>query len=881
VDELGIPSKIKDIILRRLACLNFAQRRILDAASVIGEEFDVELLCKVLGQDILDVLETLNQIAHSTSLVRVQETRYRFDHARSRETLYEELSAPLKKGYHNRIAEKLENTKTSLLQPSDIAYHYAQAGNMEKAVKFALAAGKDELEKYSNAQAIKHFQYVIQNLREGHSENKDAAIEGLGEAYYASSMFKDATRTFEELADIAEPGIVKLRTLRKAMQSAFDQGDVCHLADLVKKAEPYTAADRLENARVLRWRGRLAGLQGKTIFEKEGGFMRDEEDALQVFEEEYSLWDVASVLMSLGNVPVKQGRSREGLAECLRSIALFDELGDFQMQMSALYIVGFAFSGSVLIPEALDVYAKIIALDEKLKMGNYLLECFAYAWSANLFVRLGDFEKGLSYLLRALELSEKTDSLVARGVVYSSLTKHYARIGEVKYAEQYFEKLLRLPKEIFNFSPVFGELTRAVFLAAKGQWKDFEELYERLKTSTAVYDPAWLPYVEWYYAWVLEKEGRLKEAQTQLEKVNTIHREAEEIFARFNLQSSLMVRREVGVGEEFEMRLDLVNVSRKPGVLFSVKGLVLPELTVTSLPANYRLENGSLETKNRRIGPFQVETLKLKINSPKPGILTLNPQVTFMDELGEAKTCKLNPITITVQPTKPKYELLPGRVPTGSEELDDLLFGGIPQNFAVALTSPSTDERELLIERFLEAGATVGETTFHITAETGNTNALAKKYPSNYYLFLCSLQADAMIQNLPNVFKLKGAENLTDIDIALTKAFRALDPSAKDSKRICIEVVSDALLQHHVVNTRRWLGALLPTLKSKGFTVLAVVDPRVHAPEELQAVLGVFDGEIRITEQETPEGTKQVLKVKRLINQKYSEKEVILNKDKL
>jgi predicted ATPase len=98
VDEFGIPTKIKDIILRRLAILKYAQRRVLDAASVIGEKFDVELLSNVLGLDNLEVLETLNVIAHSTSLVSVEENYYRFDHARSRETLYEELSPPLKRG---------------------------------------------------------------------------------------------------------------------------------------------------------------------------------------------------------------------------------------------------------------------------------------------------------------------------------------------------------------------------------------------------------------------------------------------------------------------------------------------------------------------------------------------------------------------------------------------------------------------------------------------------------------------------------------------------------------------------------------------------------------------------------------------------------------
>ena len=86
---------------------------------------------------------------------------------------------PLKRGYHSKIAEKLESTKSSAPPLSDLAYHYSQAGNTGKAVNFALAAGKDDLKKYSNTQAIQHFLYAIRNLHEGHSEEKDAALEGL------------------------------------------------------------------------------------------------------------------------------------------------------------------------------------------------------------------------------------------------------------------------------------------------------------------------------------------------------------------------------------------------------------------------------------------------------------------------------------------------------------------------------------------------------------------------------------------------------------------------------------------------------------------------------------------------------------------------------
>ncbi len=316
-----------------------------------------------------------------------------------------------------------------------------------------------------------------------------------------------------------------------------------------------------------------------------------------------------------------------------------------------------------------------------------------------------------------------------------------------------------------------------------------------------------------------------------------------------------MMPRKSQVGEEVEIRLDLVNVAKTPASLTRIEGLIPQECDVISLPSFCSLRNGIVDLNGKTVNPFTVETIKLKLKATKAGTFTLNPSITYADDQGKIETGQLAQITVTLQTPEPAFEVQPGRIATGYADLDNLLFGGIPENYAVALTSPSTDEREQLIRRFLEAGATAGETTFHITAEAANTKALAEKYPSNFYLFVCNPQADTMIQNAPNVFKLKGVENLTDIDIALTKAFRTLNPSATGPKRICIEIVSDVLLQHHTVNTRRWLSALLPTLKSKGFTILAVIDPQMHPPEELQAIVGIFDGEIRVTEKETPKAS--------------------------
>ncbi len=75
------------------------------------------------------------------------------------------------------------------------------------------------------------------------------------------------------------------------------------------------------------------------------------------------------------------------------------------------------------------------------------------------------------------------------------------------------------------------------------------------------------------------------------------------------------------------------------------------------------------------------------------------------------------------------------------------------------------------------------------------------------------------------------------------------------------------------------MSSLLPTLKSKGFTILAVVNPRMHPQEDLEAVLGLFDGEINIYEKETPKGTARFLRIKKMAGQKYLKDEIPLTEE--
>jgi len=55
----------------------------------------------------------------------------------------------------------------------------------------------------------------------------------------------------------------------------------------------------------------------------------------------------------------------------------------------------------------------------------------------------------------------------------------------------------------------------------------------------------------------------------------------------------------------------------------------------------------------------------------------------------------------------------------------------------------------------------------------------------------------------------------------------------------------------------------------------------MHPPEEYQAILGLFEGEIRISEKETENGLEKLLRIRKLYNQRYLENEISLTRQKL
>lgn len=236
--------------------------------------------------------------------------------------------------------------------------------------------------------------------------------------------------------------------------------------------------------------------------------------------------------------------------------------------------------------------------------------------------------------------------------------------------------------------------------------------------------------------------------------------------------------------------------------------------------------------------------------------------------------------TVLSQPIVPaKIVQAPTIVSTGYADLDKALGGGIPEKFGVVIVSPSYDERDLLLRKVVNSALSSGKLAILLSNDIGRTEDLTSRYPNGFYAF--SPQADR-ISHGPNLLKIPSLENLSDANISLSLALKDVIAKEKATKRIMIiDILSDLLLRHKSVMTRRWLTDFVGKRKAEGFTIIATLNPLTTTKEETQSIIDFFDGVIEIFEKSLTERTRRFLIIRKMYGQRYSESEVLMDKDKL
>ena len=263
---------------------------------------------------------------------------------------------------------------------------------------------------------------------------------------------------------------------------------------------------------------------------------------------------------------------------------------------------------------SLDNIEKSVRIGEK--VGDYNITALMLWGSGIIHDERGDYRAAVAQSLKAAEYAERTNAYATLDLCYSLLVREYAKLGEIEHAEEFVKKLDKLFDEVVSLrskkeSVGSVRLSKALLFSAKGQWKEANEIFEKFleKKDKDPWGSGREMALRNDYAWALAKQGRTEEAKMQLEEAKKIReKDAVELerLEHANVQAFLMARREIGVGEELNVRLDLVNVAKNDATLVRVDGLIPPEFKASALPSYCSVQNGSLEMNEKKLGSFKL-----------------------------------------------------------------------------------------------------------------------------------------------------------------------------------------------------------------------------------------------------------------------------------
>lgn len=161
-----IPNSLQGLLMARLDRMGIA-KEVLQVASVVGREFDEELLYQfqLWDKNLLSI--SLASLTEAQLLQRKgleHCATYRFKHLLIQEAAYQSLIKSDQQKYHQKIGEILEAKGVANTKPELVAHHYGLGTTPYKAISLWQEAGQRCTNKSSSEEALYHFRHALELL---------------------------------------------------------------------------------------------------------------------------------------------------------------------------------------------------------------------------------------------------------------------------------------------------------------------------------------------------------------------------------------------------------------------------------------------------------------------------------------------------------------------------------------------------------------------------------------------------------------------------------------------------------------------------------------------------------------------------------------------
>ena len=160
--QLAVPTTLQASLAARIDRLAPA-KDVAQLAAAIGREFSYELMAAISPMTPAALQQAFDQLVTSGLVSRRgggEQAIYLFKHALVRDAAYNTLLKGRRQQLHAAIASAMVERFAALsaTQPEIVAHHYEEAGLIERAIEYWVAAGQQAVTRSANREAIAHLQ---------------------------------------------------------------------------------------------------------------------------------------------------------------------------------------------------------------------------------------------------------------------------------------------------------------------------------------------------------------------------------------------------------------------------------------------------------------------------------------------------------------------------------------------------------------------------------------------------------------------------------------------------------------------------------------------------------------------------------------------------
>jgi class 3 adenylate cyclase/tetratricopeptide (TPR) repeat protein len=410
VQGLHVPATAQAMLAARIDRLAPEDKRLLQAASVIGTDVPFELLRAVADEPEERLRQGLAQLQATEFLYETRlfpDLEYSFKHALTHEVAYGSLLAERRRVFHARIVEAIERLSSDRLAENiERLGHHAFRGEVwDKALAYLRQAGAKATARSAYREASAYFEQALAALEHlpERGEMKEQAID----------LRLDLRQSLMALAEFGR----MLDYLREAEGLAMSLGDQRRLG-LVSMFMMILLWATGDPERALDF-----GQRAFAIAEALGDF------TLQVGTN----WRLGLVYSALGNYPRAIGHLRRSVASLESDLIYHEPFAVPSLpSVQSRTLLAWCLTERGEFAEAIALGEEGVRIAESVDDRTSLTAACSHVGLVNL--RKGDFVKAIPMLERGLELGKATDVAVWFPMAASALGQAHALSGRVTEA---------------------------------------------------------------------------------------------------------------------------------------------------------------------------------------------------------------------------------------------------------------------------------------------------------------------------------------------------------------------------------------------------------------------------------------------------------------